>query len=228
MKYLSILILLFVFTHSTAIMAKTDTSKYGLSSEQLIKQEKELDKQIKSLIEKIEKISIENNLENKKDITIIPFQTNFKNEKGVISLEKYFLRKNSNYANKVTGISTKKIILKFSGKSLSSIESFITDKDYRTGEKTYVHIVDNSPKSNTYDNIKFLYKYNGKTILQNKTMSKIKNTTAFPIRNNLKRDFLIPHLTFFYDSLVFITESYSKSKKDADSDMSGFLKDSTK
>ena len=72
----------------------------------------------------------------------------------------------------------------------------------------------------------FNHTWRGKKIVDNKTMSKIKNTTASPLRNQIKSDFLIPHLSQFYRSLIFIAEAYYKSLKDSDSAMRNFLEKS--
>ena len=227
MKLFSSILMIIMFSIGISF-SQVSKKKYALTSDQLQKQEKELDKQIEDIVNKMKDLAISTDLVKREDIRIIPFQTTFKNGDGKISIEKYFLRKNKNYMNKVTGISTKKIILTFSGNSISKIESLITDKDYRTGEHTIVNIVDNSPGKAGTDDIIFSYKHNKRVILDKKKMGDVKNTTAFPVKNNLKRDFLVPHLTYFYDSMMFIAQSYSKSLKDADSNMSDFLKDSLK
>ncbi len=55
----------------------------------------------------------------------------------------------------------------------------------------------------------------------------MKNSTAFPVRNSLKRVFLVPHLEYFYQVLLSIAETYAKGIKDSDSQMFEFLKEST-
>ena len=65
-------------------------------------------------------------------------------------------------------------------------------------------------------------------LLNNKKLGTVKNTTAYPLRNEIKREFLIPHLSTFYSAILFISEAYYKSLKDSDSSLSEFLKKSTK
>ncbi|HOR94107.1 MAG TPA: hypothetical protein PLZ38_09055, partial [Spirochaetota bacterium] len=65
-------------------------------------------------------------------------------------------------------------------------------------------------------------------IVTDKKLSEVKNTLAFPIQNQLKNEFYIPHLMYFYDVLLNISETYYKGIKDIDSTMTEFLKSSTK
>ena len=69
--------------------------------------------------------------------------------------------------------------------------------------------------------------YKGKILINDKKLGEIRNNRAFPIRNDIKREFLIPHSTFIYNTFLKIAELYYKGIKDSDSAMSDFLKKST-
>ena len=47
------------------------------------------------------------------------------------------------------------------------------------------------------------------------------------MRNDIKRNFLVPHLGYFYNVLLSIGETYAKSIKNTDSALSEFLEKST-
>ena len=66
-----------------------------------------------------------------------------------------------------------------------------------------------------------------KTVVDGKKLGDIKNSIVYPVRNNIKRDFLIPSLAYFYNVLLNIAETYSKGVKDSDSMMYEFLRKST-
>ncbi len=127
----------------------------------------------------------------------------------------------------VVGIRTKKIKIFTNGQTVTRLESVIYEKYFNTRETSYVEISDPSPTSEGTDDITFTHIYKGKKILDNKKLGDIKNTTASPIRNDIKRDFLLPHLNQFYASILFIAEAYYSSLKDADQNMHEFLRDAS-
>jgi hypothetical protein len=120
----------------------------------------------------------------------------------------------------------KSVKIFMSGQSVARIESVIYEKDYESGVTTEVRILDPSPGAPGTDDIVFTHLLNGKKLLDAKKLVEIKNTTAFPVRNDLKRDFYVPHLSYFYSVILSVSETYSKSIKDADTLMSEFLKKS--
>ena len=132
------------------------------------------------------------------------------------------------YAREVVGIQTRKVKIFTDGQGVSKIESEIYDRDYYSGTSFMVRITDPSPASEGTDDIIFTHVVNGRTFLDGKKLGDIKNTTAFPIRNDLKRDFLVPHYSYFMNSMLFIAEAYFKGLKDAESSMSEFLKKANK
>ena len=163
-----------------------------------------------------------------KDIRVLPYQTTYNVGDNYIEIEKHIFIKNDIYKNEIMGIRKKSIKIYTNGQSVNKIETKVYETSYDSGDKNVVTIVDPSPTSGGTDDIVFNHVWRGKTIVNKKTMSKIRNTTAYPLRNQIKRDFLVPHLTQFYRSLMFIAEAYYKSMKDSDSAMRNFLEKSIK
>jgi len=101
------------------------------------------------------------------------------------------------------------------------------ERDYNGGLSTQVIIVDPTPTAAGTDDIIFTHILNGKKLLDGRKLGEVKNSTAFPVRNNLKREFLVPHLEYFSQVLLSIAETYARGIKDSDSQMYEFLKQST-
>ena len=202
--------------------------KYKLMSERLDQQGKELDAQISSLNTKLAGIIKKYDLLKTTGVRILPYQMTYVIGQNFIEMEKHTFIKDDIYARDITGIQVKKTKIYTDGQSISQIESQIYDQDYYSGMMNIVKIVDPSPMSEGTDDIVFTYILRGKIVLDNKKLGEIKNTTVSPIRNDLKREFLIPHLSYFEDSLLYIAEAYYKGLKDAESGMSDFLKKSLK
>ena len=207
---------------------KGTNSKYKLSSDALDKDGKSLDVQINELSSKIANIVKKYDLLNTKGIRFLPFQTTYKLGQDFIELEKHSFVKSGMLGGEITGIKTKKMKIYTTGSTVSKIESEIYEKDYYSGETDFVKIVDPSPTTEGTDDILFTHVKKGKNYLDEKPMGKIKNTTAFPLRNEIKRNFLVPHLSYFRNSFLFVSEAYYKSLKDADGALADFLKKSTK
>jgi hypothetical protein len=210
-----------------------DSKQYALTSERLDEQGKELDKQIVDYSKKIEAAIKKYDLFNTKDIRVLPYQSEYRQGKDYIEIEKHIFIKENVFKNNIAGIDdivgirTKKIRIFTDGQTVSRLESVIFEKYFNTRETSYVEIVDPSPTSEGTDDITFTHIYKGKKILDKKKLSEVKNTTASPIRNDIKHDFLVPHLNTFYASLLFIAEAYYSSLKDADQNMQEFLRDSS-
>lgn len=232
MRFFTItLIIAFALIQASSAQNKPETKssqQYTLKSEKLDKQGSELDSQILDLNNKIASVIKKFDLLNTKGIRILPYQTSYNLGKDYIEMEKHLFVKDPLYNRRIASIKKKKIKITTNGKSVSRIESIIYEKDFDSGRVNEVTIVDPSPQSSGTDDILFTHNYVGRIIVNNKKMGDIKNTTANPVRNEIKREFLIPHLTIFYNSLLFISGSYYKSLKDTDSGMSEFLMKSIK
>jgi hypothetical protein len=228
--FIIVLIAAFVLAPASDAQNKKEakSGKYTLKSEKLDKQGKELDAQIVDLNNKIASVIKKFDLLNTPGIRILPYQTSYVLGKNFIEMEKHLFIKDTLYNRKIAGIKKKRIKITTNGQTVSRIESTIFEKDFDSGRVNEVIIIDPSPLSSGTNDITFTHNYVGKQVVKNKKMGDIKNTTANPVRNEIKREFLIPHLTIFYNSLLFIAGSYYKSLKDTDSSMSEFLRKSTK
>ncbi len=228
MKKISVVLVCFlIMTGATRAQDKSDAQS-ALTSQSLDKQSKDLDSQIKSLNRKIADIVKKYNLLKTQDVRVVPYQMNYLLGQDFIQMEKHSFRKDDLYERDIVGIDVKKIKIYTDGQGVSKIESQIYEHDTYSGSMNLVSITDPSPMAESTDAIVFSYVLNGKSVLDNKKLGDVKNTTAHPIRNELKRDFLVPHLTYFANSLLFIAEAYYKGLKDSESGMSDFLKRAVK
>jgi hypothetical protein len=128
----------------------------------------------------------------------------------------------------VVGIRTRSVKIYTNGSTVSKIESIIYEKYYYSNEIDKVIVIDPSPTSGGTEDIIFSHERRGKSLVKDRKMQDIKNSTAYPIRNDLKRMFMIPNLSVFKNALLFIAEGYYQSLKDTDEGLFEFLKTSTK
>lgn len=226
MRTLFIIVISLIIVFPSMILGQ-DKEKYTLSSERLDNEGKELDTQIFNLNNKIQDMIKQYDLISTKGIRILPYQTTYNLGSNFIEIERHVFTMSVINPGIITGIKTKKIKIFSTGQTISRIESKIYEKNFNTEVTNLVLIVDPSPGNPGTDDILFTHIIKGKTVLNKKKFGNIKNSTAYPVRNEVKRQFLIPHLTEFYNSLLFIAESYYKSVKDSDSNMSEFLRKST-
>ncbi len=196
-----------------------------LNSEVLESEGKDLDSQIVSISAKIEDVVKKYDLMNVKDIRVLPFQVSYDLTSDSIEIKRYYLVKDD-LLNKVTLLQEKTMRIYSGGGSVSRLESEVTEKDYNTGTSTVVKITDPSPGAAGTDDITLTHIVNSKVMIDNKKLSEVKNSLAFPVRNEFKRDFYVPHLSYFYSVILNIAETYNKGKKDSDAAMTEFLKKS--
>lgn len=213
---------------SAAEEKKSDEQKYKLTSEQIDEQGRKLDAEIASLAKKMAEVIKKYNMLKATDIRIIPYQTTFVQGADFIELSKYSFIKEEIYEKDIVGIQSKKLRIYTNGDTISKIESEIYDHNYWAGTTNIVRIIDPSPMTEGTDDVVFTHAVNGKIYLDNKKLGEVKNSTAYPIRNELKRDFLVPHMRYFMSSILFIAESYMKGMKDSEAGMTDFLKKSKK
>ncbi len=213
------IILLFV---PVVILAQNSNS--SLDSDYINSQGKELDKQIVDVNKKMSDIFKKYDLINSKDIRILPYETTYKLGTDFVEIEKHTFVKDDIYKSAIIGI--KKSIIKFyiTSQALSKIEIDVIHTNYNNGSSDHVKIIDPSPIADGTDDITFTHYVRGEKIIDNRKLSDFKNSTAYPVRNEMKREFLIPHLTIVYNSLLFIAEAYNKSLKDSETTISEFLK----
>ncbi len=221
-----VMIAMFFCTHASPQEGKSGETKDRLSSEKLDKEGRDLDSQIVNLCKKIEDVVRRYDLMKTKGIRILPYRTTYRLTDNYIEIERHDLEKDQ-LTRKITRTKTKMIRLYSTGQSVSKIESVIRERNYSAGFTMKVEITDNSPTAAGTDDIVFVQSLNGKISIDGKRLGDVKNTTAFPVRNDLKRDFLVPTLSYFYDLILDIAETYRKSIKDSDAMMYEFLRQST-
>ncbi len=212
----------------TAGVFSQETKKDSLESEALVNEGKQLDQEILTFCKRIEETVSKYKLMSLKDIRLLPYQVSYSQGNDYIYIEKHFFIKDDLVPSKVRIKKLKAIKIFTNGTTVSRFESVIREENYYENTVSEVKISDPSPTALGSDDIMFSYIRENKVILHDKQLSQVKNSTAFPIQNQLKREFYIPHLMYFYDVLLNIAETYYKGMKDVDSTMTEFLKDSTK
>ncbi|MBN2079582.1 MAG: hypothetical protein JW838_11495 [Spirochaetes bacterium] len=224
--YIAAACLLLAMSVSMAQEPAGKTKTQSLTSESLEQEGKKLDEQIFNLNKKIGEIINNYELLKAENIRWVPYQMNYIMGKDYIEMEKHSFTKDGVFGRNITGLQSKKIKIYTDGRTVSKIESEIYERDYYAGTSNIVRIVDPSPMAQGTDNVTFTNIINGKTYLDNKRLGEMKNTTAFPIRNDIKREFFIPHLSYFRSSMLFIAESHMKGMKDSEHGMAEFLRKS--
>jgi hypothetical protein len=205
---------------------RPEAAQDKLSSEALDNEGKKLDQQIVNLYKKIQEVVVRYKLATNKDVRVLPYQVNYRLGDNYIEIERHVFERNE-LLNKIIHLRRKTLRLYVSGQSISKAESIIFEKDYESDITNQVSIMDPSPVAEGTDDIVFTHSVNNKDLTGGKKLIEIRNTTAFPVRNDIKRNFLVPHLGYFYNVLLSIGETYAKSIKDTDSALSEFLKKST-
>ena len=233
-------ITLFVLLVSLAVVAQTTGGIGGKNSRDLLTSEtvdnygKEMDKMIVNWSKRIQDAITKYDLLSIKDIRILPYQCDYTLGDGFVEIERHFFIKDDakrripfGYKD-IQGIRLKKTKLYINGTTVTKIETDIQEKYFRDRPRNHVIIIDPSPMSDGTDDITFTHKFEGKTIIENKKLSEIKNNADEPLRNNIKREFLVPNLMACYNALMFIGEAYYNSLKDSEKFMENFLKESLK
>ncbi|MCX8124687.1 MAG: hypothetical protein N3F66_11090 [Spirochaetes bacterium] len=226
-QYFIVIIMIITMIVSSGVFSQ-EAKKDSLESEMIVNEGKQLDQQILTFCKRIEDTIAKYKLMSIKDIRLLPFQISYSQGNDFIYLEKHFFVKDDLVPNKIKIKKLKSIKIYTNGTTVSKLESIIREENYYENTVSEVKIVDPTPTALGTDDIVFTYIRENKVILTDKKLSEVKNSTAFPIQNQLKREFYIPHLMYFYDVLLSIAETYYKGMKDVDSTMTEFLKDSTK
>ncbi len=217
-----------------------------LSSKELEQEGALLDKQIfnvnKEILKSVKDYKITSD-EFKKNLRIIPFQTEIKfadNGKGnYIEITRHKFIRNPLNLHQIVGIKNKTFRLYYTGDTVTKIEITIFERYYDDNTAVQVDITDPTPGDEQTNDIAFshslLVNYSMQDeklrrtvkLLDNKKLAEIQNTTAFPIRNQLRRDFLVPNIIFVNNVMLDVAESYYKGKKDAETLMLEFLRKSS-
>jgi len=207
------------------------TPQNSLASQTIEQYGKDMDLAIVEWNKRIAGVIAKYDLLNTKDIRFLPYQSDYNLGDGYIELERHSFikdpagRRTAFGYKEIQGIITKRMKIYTDGKSISKIETDVQEKFFNDRPISRIIVVDPTPTADGTDNITFTHIYKGKTIIDNKKLSDVKNMADAPIRNNLKRDFLLPNLNICYYSLAFIGESYYSVLIDGDKFMDNALKD---
>jgi hypothetical protein len=210
-----------------------------------------LDKQIYALYKDIQKALTENKLlseDVRKNIKSVPFQSNLKfgkdeDGKEYIEFEKYRFIRSELQINRVIGVKMKSMRIYYSGsgESITKLETRVYDRSYEDESSSLALMVDPAPASEKAGEITFSHTYTVESenmgakikkkkkeikYVDNKKMKDMVNTPASPIQNELKRNFIIPNLTYFYNVLLNVAETFYRGQKDSDSIMADYLTNS--
>ncbi len=244
------LVLIFLFAayaitiNSPGLFAQ-EVSEDKLISKEIEQEGAQLDKQILAVNRDLMNVFKDYKLSSddmKKNIRIIPYQTTIKyadNGKGnYLEVSRHKFIRNPLNLHKTIGIKNKTFRLYYTGETINKIELEIFERYYEDNSAIRVNISEPSPGDEQTGDITFTHtllvnytienaKYRRDVkLLDNKKLAEILNTTAFPIRNSIKRDVLIPNLVFVNNVLLDIAETHNKGKKDAETLMLEFLKKS--
>ena len=232
--FLNIFLLTVVIFSSGIVSAQSGPDKEkkiektGLMSDELGTEGTQLDQEIEQIYKKINDVITSYKLLEVKDIKILPYRTTYNIGKDFIEIEKYELLRDTYVDDKILGINKKIIKVILSGNSISRLETHLIEQYLDTGSTDMVIINDPSPTTSGTDDIMFTQIRRNVKMTNDKKLSEIKNNRVSPLRNNIKKEFIIPHLTFLYDTLLDIAETYYKGVKDSDSMLTDFLRKSTR
>ncbi|MDY6969304.1 MAG: hypothetical protein SVR08_11730 [Spirochaetota bacterium] len=193
------------------------------STSQLTNESKFLDQKLLELNKKIEDVINKYKLLSLKKIQILPYRIKYRLGEDYIEIDTYKFNRDVLVDNRITGIQQKRIRIYMSGSILSKIESKITEKTYDIESVVTVNIIDPSPVVLGSDDVIFDFITGKLKFIEKKKMGDIRNNQEQPIKNSIKRDFLLPHYTFCYKTILNIGETYFKSIKNVDKAMSDFL-----
>jgi hypothetical protein len=225
-------IIVFIIMIFLAGQIFTTAQENKLQSERLDNQGKTYDRQIQELTSSIQKKIAETGILTNKNIKVLPYQTQFRVGPGrenpqYFEVIKHSYIRSSQFGRDYVGIEEKTLRIYTDGNNVSKIETIVSTKNYNSQEKEIVTVVDPSPMTEGTDDIVFTHVINKLTLVDQKKLSEVKNTLAYPLRNEIKIQFIIPNLSTLLNSIVFISESTQKSFGDSDKIMLDFLKKST-
>lgn len=176
-------------------------------SEELKKTEEAMDKRIKELNEKLQRFAVLKNI----PVKYTPERTVFsKDEKdgAYIELQSYsFIPLAFNYGRPV-GSRYKVMRLYYSGDTLSKIETEVVEQNFHEKTRYYSKVIDPNPLDETSADFEISSSFNDGEPYS-VVLEKIENTKTNPLRLKFKRDFYIPHLTYF-EKMYRFTEEFQK------------------
>jgi hypothetical protein len=190
------------------------------------------DKQIADLSKSIQQVVADANLMSGSGIRTLPYQTDInwgpeKDSPKYVQVVKHIYIKEGLFTGQLIGFEEKVLRIYSDGKTVSQIETIIKTKNFKSQDEEIVTVLDPSPLTESTDDVILHHTLNGRKLIDKKKLGDILNDVDSPIRNGIKSEFIIPNLTILEKNLLFITESNKKGSKDADLNISEFLKKST-
>ena len=210
----------------------TDKKESTLTSKAIEEKGQGFDKQIADLNKSIQDVVADSNMMSGSGIKTLPYQTDInwgpeKDSPKYVQIVKHIYIKDGLFTGTLIGFEEKILRIHSDGKTVSQIETIIKTKNFKSQDEEIVTVVDPSPLTESTDDVILNHTINGLKLIDKKKLSEILNDVDSPIRNGIKSDFIIPNLTILEKNLLFITESNKKGSKDADINISDFLKKST-
>jgi len=209
-----------------------DKKESTLASKAIDEKGQGFDKQILDLNKSIEDVIASANMMSSSGIKTLPYQTEIiygpdKENPKYVQIVKHIYIKDGLFSNNLIGYEEKVLRIYSDGKTVSQIETIIKTKNFKSQDEEIVSVLDPSPSTESTDDIVLNHSINKIKLVNAKKLGEILNDVDSPIRNGIKSEFVIPNLTILQKNLLFITESNKKGSKDADLNVSEFLKKST-
>lgn len=202
--------------------------KYTLKPKNFTADSEMLDTHYRNIVVRMEKTISRYDLLNNKNIRSVPHQVEYSLGKDYIKMEKRSFIRSAYDKMRILSVQKKSVKIYTDGSKIKKIETRIYHKNYRTENEKTVLLVDASPSSGGTGDITVSHAVNGKWILKKKKFGTFRNTTASPVQNDMKRNFLIDCIDQFNSYLIIIGEGYEKETKNNQRNIAGFLKESAK
>jgi hypothetical protein len=210
----------------------TDKKESTLASKAIDEKGVGFDKQILDLNKSIQDVIAGANMMSGAGIRTLPYQTDIiygpdKENPKYVQIVKHIYIKDGLFSNTLIGFEEKILRIYSDGKTVNQIETIIKTKNFKSQDVEIVSVLDPSPSTESTDDVILNHTLNDRKLITQKKLGEILNDVDSPIRNGIKSEFVIPNLTILQKNLLFITESNKKGSKDADLNISEFLKKST-
>jgi len=219
-----IITFLFFIIISTISYGDDNHQKNLLKCNNISKEDLRLDKQYKEVTSKMEKIINRYKIHENKNIQTFPYQVEYSRGNDFIKLEKYTMKKSPYDMTRILSVHKKSITIFIKNNKITKLIANIYKKDYESSNTINLTLIDNSPTSGFTKGILITQNINGNYTLKDKKLKDFRNTSASPIRNELKRNFLINHIEQFNNYIVFIGERFDSTKKDNEQNVTNFLR----
>jgi len=230
--FMVLFLILPVFLTAQDSKAGTDEKKNTLTSKAIEEKGQAFDKQIADLNKSIQQVVADANMMAGSGIKTLPYQTDInwgpeKDNPKYVQIVKHIYIKDGLFTGNLIGFEEKVLRIYSDGKTVNQVETIIKTKNFKSQDEEIVTVLDPSPSTESTDDVILNHTLNGKKLIDKKKLGEVLNNIDSPIRNGIKSEFIILNLTTLEKTLLFITESNKKGSKDADMNVSEFLKKST-